>query len=83
MLGSCSTQSRPCFDGDGYPSGLKGENIPIGSRIIVADVYDALTAWRVHREAWESAAALAELQREVDKGAFEPRVVEGLAKLLG
>lgn len=39
------------FDGTGYPDGLKGENIPLWSRIIaVADVYDALTSARPYRE---------------------------------
>jgi len=75
--------SHERFDGTGYPEKLKGEEIPIGSRIIaVADAYEALTAWRVHREPWEPSAALGELRREVEKGAFDPKVVDVLAQLL-
>jgi HD-GYP domain-containing protein (c-di-GMP phosphodiesterase class II) len=38
------------YDGSGYPDGLHGETIPIGSRIVgVADVYDALTSDRPYR----------------------------------
>jgi HD-GYP domain-containing protein (c-di-GMP phosphodiesterase class II) len=42
------------FDGSGYPQGLKGEAIPIFSRIVaVADVFDALTSERPYKKAWE------------------------------
>jgi adenylate cyclase len=72
------------FDGNGYPHGLKGKDIPIGSRIIgVADAYEALTAWRVHREPWERGAALQEIRREMEKGAFDPDVVAALTRVLG
>ena len=40
------------FDGRGYPEGLKGEEIPIGARIIaIADSVDAMTSKRVYRDA--------------------------------
>ena len=40
------------FDGTGYPEGLKGEEIPIGARIIiVADAYEAMTSDRIYRKA--------------------------------
>jgi putative two-component system response regulator len=40
------------FDGAGYPSGLRGEDIPLEGRIVaVADVFDALTSARVYKEA--------------------------------
>ena len=76
--------SHERFDGAGYPDGLKGDDIPLGSRIIaVTDAYDALTAWRVHREPWERSAAIGELQRGVEKGAFDPAVVSALVRLIG
>ncbi len=41
------------FDGSGYPNGLKGDEIPIFSRIVaVADVFDALTSERPYKKAW-------------------------------
>jgi putative two-component system response regulator len=47
------------FDGSGYPAGIKGEDIPIFSRIVaVADVFDALTSERPYKKAWEVEAAV-------------------------
>ncbi|WP_198155991.1 HD-GYP domain-containing protein [Herbaspirillum autotrophicum] len=42
------------FDGSGYPSGLRGEAIPLAARIVaVADVFDALTSSRPYKIGWE------------------------------
>lgn len=42
------------FDGTGYPTGLKGHEIPLSARIVaVADVFDALTSKRVYKEAFD------------------------------
>jgi putative two-component system response regulator len=47
------------FDGSGYPEGLKGEAIPIFSRIVaVADVFDALTSERPYKKSWTLEASL-------------------------
>ncbi len=47
------------FDGSGYPNGLKGEQIPLFSRIVaVADVFDALTSERPYKKAWTLEAAV-------------------------
>lgn len=47
------------FDGSGYPNGLKGEDIPLFSRIVaVADVFDALTSERPYKKAWDLEAAV-------------------------
>lgn len=52
------------WDGNGYPKGLKGEEIPIESRIIaIADAYDAMTSERSYRKALSSKFARDELQR--------------------
>jgi len=52
-------------DGSGYPLGLKGENIPLGARIIcIADVFDALTSDRVYRLAYDPQKALAIMQED-------------------
>ncbi len=67
------------FDGSGFPDGLAGEAIPIGSRIIAAAVaYAALTAPRPYREAYSAEDALAELRRCAGTQ-FDPAVVEALA----
>ncbi len=69
--------------GGGYPAGLRGEEIPLGARIVaVADAYSALTSWRPYRERWEYRAALSEIEQDTRKGKFDPRVVECLAGLL-
>lgn len=53
------------FDGTGYPQGLKGEAIPIFSRIVaVADVFDALTSARPYKPAWELRDAAAHIQAQ-------------------
>jgi adenylate cyclase len=75
--------SHERFDGSGYPDRLRGDAIPIGSRVIaVADAYDALTSWRQYREPWENTATLREIRRETEKGVFDPEVVAVLARLI-
>ena len=52
------------FDGSGYPSGLKGADIPFKARIVkVADAWDAMTSTRPYREALSQSAALEQLTR--------------------
>ncbi|MDI3341099.1 MAG: HD-GYP domain-containing protein [Sphaerobacter sp.] len=63
------------WDGTGYPDGLKGEEIPLGSRVIaVADTYDAMTSDRVYRRALPHHVAMAELRRCAGTQ-FDPQVV--------
>lgn len=64
------------YDGKGYPSGEKGEEIGLEGRIVaVADVYDALTSRRSYKEAWDPKAAYDEIVR-CSGTQFDPRVVE-------
>lgn len=52
------------FDGRGYPHGLKGEAIPLESRmILIADTFDAMTSDRPYRRAMTTESALEELKR--------------------
>jgi HD-GYP domain-containing protein (c-di-GMP phosphodiesterase class II) len=63
-------------DGFGYPRGVSGKEIPLGSRIInVADSFDALTTDRPYRRALGQEAAVAELVR-CSGEQFDPEVVE-------
>ena len=64
------------WGGNGYPQGLKGEDIPIESRIVtVADVFDALTSKRPYKEAFPLEKAY-EIIREESGKHFEPQVVD-------
>jgi len=63
------------FDGSGYPSGLRGEVIPIFSRIVaVADVFDALTSKRPYKPAWSLERAREHLQTNAGSH-FDPSCV--------
>lgn len=63
------------YDGTGYPQGLVGDEIPLGSRIFaVADTLDAMTSDRPYRLALPLSAARAEIARESGRQ-FDPEVV--------
>ena len=64
------------FDGLGYSAGLRAEEIPLGARIIaVVDVYQALTADRPYRKAYNRKEAL-EIISEGSGTQFDPKIVE-------
>jgi HD-GYP domain-containing protein (c-di-GMP phosphodiesterase class II) len=64
------------WDGNGYPDGLQGANIPFFSRMLaVADAFDAMTNNRPYRKAMEIDAAVAELKRNVNRQ-FDEEIVE-------
>ncbi len=68
------------WDGSGYPCGLKGEEIPIGARILAAvDCLDALASNRQYRRAIPLDRAMEIVSSEAGKS-FDPRVVEALAR---
>ena len=70
------------WDGKGYPAGLKGEEIPLGARILsVVDYFDALMAERPYHKAMGYDAAISLLQQEAGKG-LDPRVVNTFIELL-
>jgi diguanylate cyclase (GGDEF)-like protein/putative nucleotidyltransferase with HDIG domain len=68
------------WDGSGYPAGLKGEEIPLGARILSAvDCLDALASNRQYRRALPLARAMEIINSEAGKS-FDPRVVEVLSR---
>jgi diguanylate cyclase (GGDEF)-like protein/putative nucleotidyltransferase with HDIG domain len=70
------------WDGLGYPDGLKGEEIPIGGRIIsIVDVYDALTSNRPYRRAMTPDEAMRVLKDNAGKQ-FDPHLVDLFERVL-
>lgn len=70
------------FDGSGYPDGLRGEQIPIGSRaVLVADAFNAITTDRPYRKARSKAEALEVLKKHAGTQ-FDPRVVRALEGII-
>ena len=63
------------YDGNGYPDGLKGEEIPIAAQVVaLADVYDALTSERCYKKAYSHEQAL-KMILEGQCGAFNPSLL--------
>lgn len=69
------------WDGSGYPEGLKGEEIPIGARILaVVDSFDALSSDRQYRRALAPPEALAVIKKDAGK-LYDSAVVEALERV--
>jgi putative nucleotidyltransferase with HDIG domain len=67
---------QECYDGSGYPRGLKGEEIPLGSRIFaIADTLDAIISDRPYRRAQSISVARQEIQAHCGTQ-FDPKIVE-------
>jgi len=70
------------WDGTGYPDGLKGEDIPLASRILaVADAWAAMTSDRPHRPCLSKQQAISELRKNSGTQ-FDPNVVEEFIKIV-
>jgi putative two-component system response regulator len=71
------------YDGKGYPDHLKGEEIPIGARVLaLADAFDALTSNRSYRRRLPPDEALAILARETVEGHWDPAIYAALAAMI-
>ncbi|MCB0991011.1 MAG: HD-GYP domain-containing protein [Acidimicrobiales bacterium] len=76
-----STQHHERWDGDGYPRGLKGNEISLAGRIVaVADAYDVMTSTRSYKAAWSRENARLELARNAGTQ-FDPRVVRAFMSI--
>ena len=63
------------WDGSGYPSGLKGEAIPVAARLFaVVDVWDALSSARPYKEPWPADRIIAHI-RAASGSHFDPAVI--------
>jgi len=81
-VGQIVRASHERYDGDGYPDGLRGEQIPVEARIIYAcDAFNAMTTDRPYRRAMGTANALAEL-RSCAGTQFDPSVIDKIEQLI-
>jgi putative two-component system response regulator len=66
-----------CWDGSGYPDGLRGGQIPLLARVLqIADIYDALTSPRPYKPAYPPAIALKIIEQETRRGWRDPQIVK-------
>ena len=71
------------WDGNGYPDGLYGEDIPLLARIVaIADTWDAMTSDRIYRQGMSEEVALAILEREKHLGQWDPYLIDEFIKLI-
>ncbi len=78
MAASVALHHHERWDGTGYPSGLRGDEIPLEGRIVAAvDAFDVMTHDQRHRDARAPSDAVAELERAADTQ-FDPRVVAAI-----
>lgn len=76
MAASIARSHHERFNGNGYPDGLAGLDIPLPCRIVaLADVYDALTSVRVYKAAFEPEVAKAMIEQETGEH-FDPVIVD-------
>jgi len=70
------------WDGSGYPSGLKGEEIPLAARIFtIIDVWDALRSNRPYRKAWSVKKTTTYIQKQAGKF-FDPKIVDRFVDII-
>ena len=71
-----------CYDGSGYPKGLKGVDIPLASRIVaVVDVFDALVHRRLYKAPWPVSQAL-DYMRKAAGTQFDPEVLAAFLEIV-
>ena len=69
------------YDGNGYPDGLRGEQIPLGARILhVADAFEAMTSNRPYRTSLGRTEAIRRLRQESGKQ-FDPSIIAAFLRV--
>jgi HD-GYP domain-containing protein (c-di-GMP phosphodiesterase class II) len=70
------------WDGTGYPQGLKGEDIPIASRITaIADAYDVMRSGRFYKRTLTKKEAIEELEKS-SGSQFDPQLIKKFIEIL-
>ena len=83
MAATAARHHQEQYDGMGYPHGLRGERIPLLSRIIaVADTYDSITSSRAYRAGRTHETAMRELERVTGKQ-LDPSIVKIFVGIVG
>ncbi|MDB5037941.1 MAG: hypothetical protein JWQ35_1469 [Bacteriovoracaceae bacterium] len=79
---SIVVQHHEKISGSGYPSGLKGESVPLISQVVsICDAYDAMTTTRVYKQGMSPFKAFGIITQEM-KGAFDPNLISHFIKML-
>lgn len=82
MAAEIAASHHERWDGQGYPSRLSGEKIPLSGRIVaIADNFDALTTARPYKEAWSVERTIDHI-RERAGSQFDPKCVDAFLKAL-
>ncbi|MEE5082846.1 HD domain-containing phosphohydrolase [Pseudomonas alliivorans] len=82
MAAEISLGHHEKWDGTGYPSGLKGEDIPLSARIVaLCDVYDALRMVRPYKPAWDIEAATAYIKEHAGSH-FDPALSDVFCEII-
>jgi putative two-component system response regulator len=82
MAATVAVTHHEKWNGQGYPYGLTGEDIPLSGRIVaIADVFDALTSERPYKKAWPVEKAVGVIEEEAGKH-FDPDLVPAFKKML-
>jgi HD-GYP domain-containing protein (c-di-GMP phosphodiesterase class II) len=81
-IGTLIRHHHERYDGKGYPDGLKGDKIPLGSRIIsIIDAYSAMTHFRPYKKPLSKKNALEEIKR-CSGTQFDPQIVDVFIKFI-